>query len=297
MSGRRAIINTDLSVSKNFRLGGSKSAQIKLEMINLFNRVQTNSIGATRWQLDVRRRSRAVRVHAHHAGDVPLLVLDSKGQGHRGEQRTQRQSGPQDSGRRVELLLCAPGNLCWLCFSVALRLCVLVAAACPWRSRSGSAAPRAHLLSHLWLRQRAAVVRARRAVPPQLRVRRRHRGLPAGAEGRSRFRDGLLGRGARLQPAALVQRGRRQGARGARELAPTRGAVRPRRRPRARRGTWTPSSGCSATATRRRATAPTPIAWRELQPPLSRRRRGGGVLRAGAAGERFRPASATRRSR
>ena len=37
---------------------------------------------------------------------------------------------------------------------------------------------------------------------------------------------------------------------------------RPRRRPRARRDISTPSSGCSATATRRHATAPTPIAWR-----------------------------------
>jgi len=41
------IINTDLSVSKNIPVGGNKSAQIKLEMINLFNRVQTNTIGAT----------------------------------------------------------------------------------------------------------------------------------------------------------------------------------------------------------------------------------------------------------
>ena len=31
-----------LSVSKNFRFGGSKSAQIKIEVMNLFNRVQTN---------------------------------------------------------------------------------------------------------------------------------------------------------------------------------------------------------------------------------------------------------------
>jgi hypothetical protein len=41
------IINTDLSVSKSIPVGGNKSAQIKLEMINLFNRVQTNTIGAT----------------------------------------------------------------------------------------------------------------------------------------------------------------------------------------------------------------------------------------------------------
>ena len=41
------IINTDLSVSKNFGLSGGKSAQLKLEVINLFNRVQTNSINIT----------------------------------------------------------------------------------------------------------------------------------------------------------------------------------------------------------------------------------------------------------
>ncbi|MCU1382980.1 MAG: Outer rane receptor for ferrienterochelin and colicin, partial [Acidobacteria bacterium] len=40
-------INTDLSVSKNFGLGGGKSAQLKFEVINLFNRVQTNSIATT----------------------------------------------------------------------------------------------------------------------------------------------------------------------------------------------------------------------------------------------------------
>jgi hypothetical protein len=31
---------TDLSVAKNLRLGGSRQAQIKIEIINLFNRVQ-----------------------------------------------------------------------------------------------------------------------------------------------------------------------------------------------------------------------------------------------------------------
>jgi hypothetical protein len=42
------IINTDLSVSKNFALGGGKAAQLKFEVINLFNRVQTNSIAVTK---------------------------------------------------------------------------------------------------------------------------------------------------------------------------------------------------------------------------------------------------------
>ena len=40
------VINTDLSVSKNFGLGGGKSAQLKFEVINLFNRVQTNTFAS-----------------------------------------------------------------------------------------------------------------------------------------------------------------------------------------------------------------------------------------------------------
>ena len=40
------IINTDLSASKNFDFG-SKQAQIKLEIVNLFNRVQLNGFSST----------------------------------------------------------------------------------------------------------------------------------------------------------------------------------------------------------------------------------------------------------
>ena len=40
------LINTDLSVSKNFALGGAKAAQLKFEVINLLNRVQTNSFSS-----------------------------------------------------------------------------------------------------------------------------------------------------------------------------------------------------------------------------------------------------------
>src|SRR5262245_34376715 len=41
------IINTDLSVAKNIGLGGSKQAQIKIEIVNLFNRVQLNGLSST----------------------------------------------------------------------------------------------------------------------------------------------------------------------------------------------------------------------------------------------------------
>jgi hypothetical protein len=41
------IKNTDVSFTKNFGLTGGKTAQIKVEIVNLFNRVQTNSIGVT----------------------------------------------------------------------------------------------------------------------------------------------------------------------------------------------------------------------------------------------------------
>jgi trimeric autotransporter adhesin len=41
------IINTDLSVAKNIGLGGRKVAQVKLEIVNLFNRVQLNGLSST----------------------------------------------------------------------------------------------------------------------------------------------------------------------------------------------------------------------------------------------------------
>ena len=41
------IINTDLSVSKNIGLGGSKQAQVKIEVVNLFNRPQFNGLTST----------------------------------------------------------------------------------------------------------------------------------------------------------------------------------------------------------------------------------------------------------
>ena len=41
------LINTDLSASKNFDFSGGKQAQIKLEIVNLFNRVQLNGLAST----------------------------------------------------------------------------------------------------------------------------------------------------------------------------------------------------------------------------------------------------------
>jgi len=41
------IINTDLSAAKNIDLSGGKQAQIKIEIINLFNRVQLNGFSST----------------------------------------------------------------------------------------------------------------------------------------------------------------------------------------------------------------------------------------------------------
>ena len=41
------IKNVDLSVGKSIGLSGGRSAQIKIEIVNLMNRVQTNSIGVT----------------------------------------------------------------------------------------------------------------------------------------------------------------------------------------------------------------------------------------------------------
>jgi hypothetical protein len=39
--------NVDLSVSKNIRLGGARVAQVRVEVVNLLNRVTTNSIATT----------------------------------------------------------------------------------------------------------------------------------------------------------------------------------------------------------------------------------------------------------
>ena len=99
----------------------------------------------------------------------------------------------------------------------------------------------------------AAAVRARRAAAPQLRVRRRDRGVPARRSGSTpAFAMAYWGEALRLQPAALVQRERREGARGAgaagadARRAPGEGADRSREG-----AISTPSSGCSATAPRR----------------------------------------------
>ena len=89
----------------------------------------------------------------------------------------------------------------------------------------------------------AAALHPRRAASSQLRVRRCDRGVPAGAAGRSGLRDGVLGRGAVLQPAALVQRKSSTRRARARAPAPTRGRGRRRRRPHARRPISTRSSG------------------------------------------------------
>ena len=71
-------------------------------------------------------------------------------------------------------------------------------------------------------RRGAGRVPARRGVAPQLHVRRRDRCVPRGAEDRSEVRDGVLGRGDELQPAAVVLRGSRARAgRRSRSSAPT----------------------------------------------------------------------------
>ena len=41
------LINTDLSASKNINLTGGKTIQVKLEIVNLFDRVQLNGLAST----------------------------------------------------------------------------------------------------------------------------------------------------------------------------------------------------------------------------------------------------------
>ena len=90
---------------------------------------------------------------------------------------------------------------------------------------------------------------ARRGVAAQLRLRRRHRCVPRGAEGRPVVRDGLLGRGHELQPAAVaVRRGRARAGRRWRSWGRRRRRASPRRRRRASRASCAPSRRCSGPA-------------------------------------------------
>ena len=116
---------------------------------------------------------------------------------------------------------------------------------------------------------------ARRGMAPQLRLRRCDRCLSRGAEDRSVVRDGVLGRGDELQPAALVLRGSPQGRAALARLAPTPAAASRRRRRRASRGSCAPSRRCSGPATRPRARPRTPGRWRSwrLSIPADERRR------------------------
>ena len=94
---------------------------------------------------------------------------------------------------------------------------------------------------------RPAGLPERRAPAAQLRVRRRERGVPRGAEGRPGLRDGVLGRGHDLQPPGVAAdraraRAKAAGAGWRRRRRP----VSPRRRPPRRRTGWRRSRRCTA---------------------------------------------------
>ena len=68
--GRR---NVDASFIKNIRLGGTKTAQFKMEIINLLNRPNVRSLqGRTRSATPLRPHEHAGRVHAAVAVHVPV---------------------------------------------------------------------------------------------------------------------------------------------------------------------------------------------------------------------------------
>ena len=80
----------------------------------------------------------------------------------------------------------------------------------PHASRGGRGlGPRRGVVRQLRRRRGATGLPARPRLPPQLRVRPGGRGVPGRADRRSVVRDGVLGRGADLQPSA-VGRGRRR---------------------------------------------------------------------------------------
>ena len=108
--------------------------------------------------------------------------------------------------------------------------------------RSGAGADR---LPDLGIAGRAAALHQGRAVDALVRVRRCARGVRRGAEGRSRFRDGLLGRSDDFQPrrcgSARLPISRRRPSPGSRRH-PMRAA--PRRRPKRKRTGSARSKSC-----------------------------------------------------
>ena len=151
-------------------------------------------------------------------------------------------------------------------------------------SRPSLPVARPHLLSHLGRGAGAGAVRARRPAAPQLRVRRRHRGVPAGAADRSRRSRWPTGarRSPTISRSGTTRTSTRRApcSRGWRRRAP-RG--RPRRRPLVSRPTSTPWSACSATATRATRDRAYAESHGRARAPVPRRRERGGVLRARAA--------------
>ena len=148
----------------------------------------------------------------------------------------------------------------------ALRvLRVFVFAAIASTSFAAQSAPRSrpHLVPDLRLAGRAAGIHSRRLAAPQLRIRRSHRCVPRGGRSGRRLRYGVLGRGALLQPAALVQRAGWQGARRPRATRTDASGARGKGANLAgARGTSTRSIISSATATSPPAIARMPIACR-----------------------------------
>ena len=236
----------------------------------------------------------------HHAGDVPLLVLDENkdtegNRGHKGaDAAVQATEATEASSTSKTFMLCAASSVAFVFLCCSRPWCPGRAAVALSRRRRSAASPfplpappqaqppfvRGVLLLHSFEYDDAiaAFREAQRADPG--------------------FAMAYWGEALCLQPAALVQRESRQGARGARAAgadarrAPGQGADRAREGvPRRRR------AAVRRRRQSRRATAPTPIAWRELTRAVSGRRRGGGVLRAGAARRRSRRASAIRRCR
>ena len=284
--GRRRSSNTDLSVVEELR---PERRQVGADQGRDHQPVQPGADEQHR-----RRRagnstfgqiSDAVRVHADDADDVPLLVLEPT------DARTQRsprsaETEPCLSGFCGSEFAAVHGVSCSRArvWASAFGLCLLLA-----RSRPLAAQPplsRPHLLSHIRLRRR----RRRRSsaasccsTASSTTTRSRRSGRRSGSIPASRWRTG-----ARRSPTTSRSGTTRTSTRRARRWPGwRRRAPRGRRRRRrlARRRISTPSSACSATATRPARDRAYADRMAALHRAVPGRRRGGGVLRAGAAGD------------
>ena len=69
--------NWDFVAAKTMRFGNSVRGQVRVEVLNVTNTVKVRGPINTLWERDIRSDTRAVRLHAIDAADVPAVVLEA----------------------------------------------------------------------------------------------------------------------------------------------------------------------------------------------------------------------------